>query len=480
MREGDTIDQYILQEKLKEDDYGEIWKAQTDTHITKTLKIPKNSMEELIQQAQINKKLDHENILKIEEIKNNYLVLENFEAENLKQKQNLTYEQKLQIIIQTARALYYAHNKGIIHSDLKPEHILVNDDLEVKITDFSSKPKQELINTLKTQDEKYAGTIAYMAPEQLKGQQPTKQSEIYSLSLILLEQLTERLPELRENPLEQLQKADLDIGIKEILRKGLEKDPKKRYKNMEDLTEALTKYQNKLIESEEFSAKNETTSTEYNMTLENIIEKIKYFTRKTIKINKLVFSTIKRGIKYFKEKTTKKEKSLLVGGILLLFSTAIVLSYSKPDYSKIETDRQTITKTKEEKPKEKSRPMIKPIPKIRPKTKPKKFPKKEPKPLPEIKPKPPVRKKPLQEEFKTREKQEKYRRNRKIREIITEFEHDGVTLKKRTEIEYKYNKNKLIKKIVITTNFIDGHPETTIGQEIDQYGNVIREFKIRK
>ncbi|OYT32487.1 hypothetical protein B6U93_01780, partial [Candidatus Woesearchaeota archaeon ex4484_78] len=61
MREGDIIDQYILQEKLGEGAYGEIWKAQTDTHITKTIKIAKNSMEKLIQQAQINKELDHEN-----------------------------------------------------------------------------------------------------------------------------------------------------------------------------------------------------------------------------------------------------------------------------------------------------------------------------------------------------------------------------------------------------------------------------------
>ena len=350
MREGDTIDQYILQEKLIEDDYGEIWKAQTDTHITKTLKIPKNSMEELIQQAQINKKLDHENILKIEEIKNNYLVLENFEAENLKQKQNLTYEQKLQIIIQTAKALSYAHNKGIIHSDLRPEHILVNENLKVKIINFSYKPQQNQINALKTQDKNYINKIAYMSPEQLKGEQPTKQSDIFSLTKILYELLTEK-------PRTQDQPQSLDSKIKKILRKGLEKKPKKRYKNMPELTKNLTHYLNKLDIIRKYTFKNIVKKArEYTVTISKKILIGAYYTllfskefaKEFVKASIENYMILRDKISELDEETKEYGKRL-IKTLTLLFLFSLLYTCNVKHHKKTKTDKETVIKMEKQK-----------------------------------------------------------------------------------------------------------------------------------
>lgn len=125
-----------------------------------------------------------------------YIVMEYIQGQTLKSfiKNHfpIAYDQVVDIMCQVTEAVNEAHTHGIIHQDLKPQNILVSDDLQVKIADFGiSKIQSE--NTM-TQTNSIIGSIHYLSPEQVKGQPGSRQSDIYSLGIILYELLTGKVP----------------------------------------------------------------------------------------------------------------------------------------------------------------------------------------------------------------------------------------------------------------------------------------------
>ncbi len=144
--------------------------------------------------------LSHPNIVDIydvgEDEGHQYLVMEYIHGQTLKHyiQMNgpLTPEEALPIMKQLVSGIAHAHYNGIIHRDIKPQNILMDDDFNVKITDFGI--AMALDATAHTKTNSIIGTVHYLSPEQARGKMATKKSDIYSLGIVFYELLTGKLP----------------------------------------------------------------------------------------------------------------------------------------------------------------------------------------------------------------------------------------------------------------------------------------------
>ncbi|RPI75237.1 MAG: serine/threonine protein kinase, partial [Ignavibacteriales bacterium] len=145
-----------------------------------------------------------------------YISFEYFESRNLRKvitKNNLSEDDKINLCIQLFKALDAAHQRGIIHRDIKPENILVNSKLELKIADFGlASIRDENILTHKSS---IVGTPGYMSPEQIRGEDLTPQTDLFSSGIVIYELFT------GENPLIG---KDISATINNILNFKIEKD----------------------------------------------------------------------------------------------------------------------------------------------------------------------------------------------------------------------------------------------------------------
>jgi len=171
----------------------------------------------------------------------------------------LRVEEALPLACQMAEALETAHEQGIVHRDLKPANIKVTADNKVKVLDFGlakaieKSPASETVansptlSVLATQAGVIMGTAAYMSPEQAKGVETDRRSDIFSFGVVLYEMLTARQPFHGETAAEimasvLIRDADLDAlpanlhpRIRELITRCLDKQPKKRWQAMGDL-----------------------------------------------------------------------------------------------------------------------------------------------------------------------------------------------------------------------------------------------------
>jgi len=195
--------------------------------------------------------LNHPNICHVYDVGPNYLVMELVEGES--PKGPLPLEEALRIARQIADALEEAHEKGIVHRDLKPGNIKIRPDGSVKVLDFglakaTSAPAVQgaedspTISMAATQAGVILGTAAYMSPEQARGKPVDKRADIWAFGVVLFEMLTgkrlfegEDLTEtlasvVKEEP--QLERAP--AKVRRLLRKCLEKDPRRRLRDIGD------------------------------------------------------------------------------------------------------------------------------------------------------------------------------------------------------------------------------------------------------
>ena len=142
-------------------------------------------------EAKILAQLDHPNLIKVLDFGTHedhfYISFEYFKSRNLREvikQNNLSEEDKLQILVQLLKALNIAHQNKIIHRDIKPENILLDSDNHLKIADFGL----ALIQTedMLTHDTSIVGTPSYMSPEQLRGEK-TLQTDIFSTGIVTYE-----------------------------------------------------------------------------------------------------------------------------------------------------------------------------------------------------------------------------------------------------------------------------------------------------
>jgi len=219
------------------------------------------------QEAQIIAQLDHKNIIKVYDI-DTYdnklcIIMEHIDGESLesvlkkKEKFDITYS--IELIIKIAQALDYAHNKGIIHRDIKPDNIMVDMSENIKLMDFGI--ARMVDTTLNTQTGLSMGTPKYMSPEQAEGKKVKKTTDIYSLGIILYRLVAGKVPFDADNfvaiammhikelptPPEKIN-PKIDKKLSTIILKCIEKDEKNRFQSCRELSDTLTEYKFSLLQ----------------------------------------------------------------------------------------------------------------------------------------------------------------------------------------------------------------------------------------
>jgi serine/threonine-protein kinase len=194
------FDRFRIEECLKKDPVSSVfsaWHIYLDKKILlKTLNASeiddREWLERFRREAKVLARLDHPNIIRILDFGSDktvyYISFEYFEGQNLRQifqRKTLSQAQKNSILIQLLRGLDTAHHNGIVHRDVKPENILVNDDLKVKLADFGlAFTAGESKLTSKTS---LIGTPAYMSPEQIRGERLNKKPDLFSVGIVAFE-----------------------------------------------------------------------------------------------------------------------------------------------------------------------------------------------------------------------------------------------------------------------------------------------------
>ena len=192
--------------------------------------------------------LSHPNIVAMYDVGEDdglyYIVMEYVEGKTLKQllkkRGSLTLSEAIDIMLQLTDGMAHAHDSYIVHRDLKPQNIMIQDDGQIKITDFGI--AMALNSTQLTQTNSVMGSVHYLPPEQAAGKGTTIKSDIYSMGIIFYELLTGELPfkgdsaveialKQMKEPLPDVHKLNNDIpqSIENVILKSTAKNPKNRY-----------------------------------------------------------------------------------------------------------------------------------------------------------------------------------------------------------------------------------------------------------
>ena len=258
---GKTISHYRILEKLGEGGMGVVYKAH-DTKLGRFVALKflpteltrdVEARHRFTQEARAASALDHPNICTIHEIDETnegqtFIAMACYEGESLKTKIErgpLKLDEALEIAAQIAQGLAKAHGQGIIHRDIKPANILVTKDGFVKIVDFGV---AKLIGgAALTKAGSSLGTVAYMSPEQARGQEIDARSDIFSLGAVLYEMLAGRhafpgeydqvtlYAIMNENPEPVTAlRSGIPIELERIVTKMLAKSPGDRYQRLDE------------------------------------------------------------------------------------------------------------------------------------------------------------------------------------------------------------------------------------------------------
>ena len=202
--------------------------------------------------------LSHPNIVEVydvgEEDGGHYIVMEYIDGKTLKQllkkRESLTLSEVIDIMTQLTDGISHAHASYIIHRDIKPQNIMIEDDGRIKITDFGI--AMALNATQLTQTNSVMGSVHYLAPEQASGKSATIKSDIYSMGILMYELLTGNVPFRGDNAVEialkhmkdkipSIRKQDPSIpqSVENILIKATAKNPRNRYDTASEMHDDL-------------------------------------------------------------------------------------------------------------------------------------------------------------------------------------------------------------------------------------------------
>lgn len=219
--------------------------------------------------------LSHPNIVSVFHMDDNeagvFIAMEYIEGRTLTHRKGLPWHETFPLLKESLLALEHAHNKGVIHRDIKPGNIMVTDDRRIKVMDFGL-AKVDTGDANRTITRFQAGTINYMSPEQVRGlQHVDHRSDIYSLGKTFYELLAGALPfdtsdsdqydilksiiEVKFKPPSHLNPA-IPRGVDDIIMKAIEKDPNDRYQTAREMIQAIEAF-----EKEPVNAPRETLHT---------------------------------------------------------------------------------------------------------------------------------------------------------------------------------------------------------------------------
>jgi serine/threonine protein kinase len=258
-------DKFEIIDTIKKDAYTSVYLARHiylgKKIILKTLNTDEISDKTILarfkREAKILALLDHPNLIKVLDFgmykHNFYISFEYFDSRNLRnviKQNNYSLEQKKSLIIRLMKALNAAHQNNIIHRDVKPENLLVNRRLELKIADFGLALMQE--ETKLTLPSTIVGTPSYMSPEQVRGEKLNAQSDLFSAGIVALELFTQENPFLGKDINETINRiltfdeseieakvSHLPEDIQIVLTGLLRKNPSQRFKSAEEVLNIL-------------------------------------------------------------------------------------------------------------------------------------------------------------------------------------------------------------------------------------------------
>jgi Tol biopolymer transport system component/predicted Ser/Thr protein kinase len=256
---GQTISHYKILSKLGEGGMGVVYKAH-DLKLERLvalkflpheINVTAEDEARFLQEARAASAISHPNVCVIHDIAESggqqFIVMEFIDGRTLRQMVPIPkIQDALGYAIQIGEGLQEAHAKGIVHRDIKTANIMVNANNQVKVMDFGLAKLRGSLKLTKTSTT--VGTLSYMAPEQIKGEEIDSRSDIFSFGVVLYEMLTGQLPFVGEyepammysilnespQPIQQF-RPDLSSEALHIINRALEKDPEERYQTVRDM-----------------------------------------------------------------------------------------------------------------------------------------------------------------------------------------------------------------------------------------------------
>ena len=265
---GETLsDRYELQELVGTGGMSSVYKAH-DRLLARTVALKvlhqqytgdEDYVERFRREARAVAALSHPNIVTVidrgEHGDRQFIVFEFVDGENLKQLVQrsgpLPVETALELGVQVARGLGFAHEQGLVHRDVKPQNVLLNGNGEAKVTDFGIARSLDVKHGM-TQTGTVLGTSDYIAPEQAQGQSVDAHTDVYSLGVVLYELLTNEVPFPGENfvavamrhineppPPIRDKRPDVSPRLEAAIQCAMAKDPAERYASMREFCREL-------------------------------------------------------------------------------------------------------------------------------------------------------------------------------------------------------------------------------------------------
>ena len=282
---GTTVSHYKILEKIGEGGMGAVYLAE-DTKLKRQVSLKflsedltadEERKQRFIQEARAAAAIQHPHIAAVHDIDEaegrTFIAMEYIPGQSLRELiegGKLSLRRSLELGFQVAEGLAKAHERGVVHRDIKPDNILVSEDGYAKIIDFGlakllepfvpgADAGEDSETKLKTKDGLVMGTISYMSPEQARGEAIDARTDIFWFGVVLYEMLAGNSPfrkkslaeslsaVLNETPPALASSAELQPDVRRVLRKAMAKELNERYQSMKDLAIDLKELREELL-----------------------------------------------------------------------------------------------------------------------------------------------------------------------------------------------------------------------------------------